>query len=60
MFIFLSEKGAHEVKYIDDEGFKVFVDNPFVLIVGPPRCGTSLACDMVRACGYSFGITLQK
>lgn len=27
----------------------------FVLIIGPPRTGTSLMVDLVRKCGYEFG-----
>lgn len=27
----------------------------FVVVVGWPRSGSSLACDLVRACGYEFG-----
>jgi len=27
----------------------------FVVVCGPGRSGTSLACELVKACGYSFG-----
>jgi hypothetical protein len=29
----------------------------FVIVAGVPRSGSSLVCDLVRACGYNFGPT---
>ena len=32
---------------------KEWIRSPFVLIVGPPRCGTSLCAELVKTCGYN-------
>lgn len=32
------------------------VKETFVLVIGAPRTGTSLACDMVRCLGFNFGV----
>lgn len=29
--------------------------NSFIVVIGAPRTGTSLACDLVKRCGFNFG-----
>jgi len=30
-------------------------DTPFICVVGAPRTGTSMTCELVQACGFNFG-----
>tara|TARA_R110000751_G_scaffold208242_2_gene312101 strand:- start:65 stop:838 length:774 start_codon:yes stop_codon:yes gene_type:complete len=46
--------------YISDElgckvPFETWLEEPFVIVCGAPRSGTSLACELVKTCGYAFG-----
>ena len=31
------------------------MNNTFVAVIGRPRTGTSLVCDLVKSCGFNFG-----